>query len=125
MLWRPFGIYLAAAVLAGTTYTLAQDPAAPPATVLRVASATPGHEVRFRGVLLVLGQPMRVVEEATPFEFHSAADLVLGAFERQGQGPLLRLELISTYPEPTVVIAPRVLIGQRVGGVATDFVQGY
>ena len=60
-----------------------------------------------------------------PFEFHSAADLVVGAFERQGQGPLLRLELISTYPEPTVVIAPRVLIGQRVGGVATDFVQGY
>jgi hypothetical protein len=125
MLWRPFGIYLAAAVLVGTTDTLAQDSAAPPATVLRVASATPGHEVRFRGVLLVLGQPMRVVEEATPFELHSAADLVLGAFERQGQGPLLRLELISTYPEPAVVIAPRVLIGQRVGGVATEFLQGY
>jgi hypothetical protein len=125
MLWRPFGIYLAAAVLVGATDTQSQDPVAPPATVLRVASATPGHEVRFRGVLLVLGQPMLVIEQATPFEFHPAADLVLGAFERQGQGPLLRLELISPSPEPTVVIAPRVLIGQRVGGVATDFVQGY
>jgi hypothetical protein len=125
MFWRAFGIQLTTAVLVGTTNTLAQDHSTPSGTVLRVASATPGHEVPFRGVLLVLGQPMRIVDEVTPFEFRSEGALVLGAFEGQGEGPLLRLELTSNYPEPAVITAPRVMVGQQVGGVATEFVQGY
>ena len=50
---------------------------------------------------------------------------MLGAFEPQGRGPLLRLELISDYPRPAVVTAPRVMVGRGIGGVATEFVQGY
>ena len=38
---------------------------------------------------------------------------------------LLRLELISNFPVPAAVTVPRVMAGQRVGGVATEFVQGY
>jgi hypothetical protein len=49
---------------------------------------------------------------------------VLGAFEPQERGPLLRLELISNFPVPAAVTAPGVMAGQRVGGVATEFVQG-
>jgi hypothetical protein len=117
---------LTSAMLLGANPVAVADPvAAWPAAVLRVTSGTPGHEVRFRGVLLVLGQPMRVIEQATPFQFQSEGDLVLGAFEPQEQGPLLRLELISNFPVPAAVTAPRVMAGQRVGGVATEFVQGY
>jgi hypothetical protein len=117
---------LAALTLLGASPDEAADPvAAWPAAVLRVTSGTPGHEVRFRGVLLVLGQPMQVIEQATPFQFQSKGELVLGAFEPQEQGPLLRLELISNFPVPAAVTAPRVMVGQRVGGVATEFVQGY
>jgi hypothetical protein len=68
---------------------------------------------------------MRVIEQATPFQFQSEGALVLGAFEPQEQGPLPRLELISNFPVPAAVTAPRVMVGQRVGGVATEFVQGY
>ena len=68
---------------------------------------------------------MQVVEQATPFQFESEGALVLGAFEPQEQGPLLRLELISNFPVPAAVTAPREMVGQRVGGVATEFVQGY
>jgi hypothetical protein len=115
----------AATLLGASPVAVADRVAAWPAAVLRITSGTPGHEVRFRGVLLVLGQPMRVIEEATPFQFQSDGDLVLGAFEPQEQGPLLRLELISNFPVPAAVTAPRVMAGQRVGGVATEFVQGY
>jgi hypothetical protein len=94
-------------------------------TVVRVTSGTPGHEVRFRGVLLVLGQPMRLVEETTPYELRSDRELVLGAFEPTGTPAMLRLELISEMPAPAVITAPRVIVGQRLGGVATEFVQGY
>jgi hypothetical protein len=122
----PFRMLLASAALLGARPAVVADAVAPwPTAVLRVTSGTPGHEVRFRGVLLVLGQPMRVIEQATPFEFQSEGALVLGAFEPQEQGPLLRLELISNFPEPAAVTAPRVMVGQRVGGVATEFVQGY
>jgi hypothetical protein len=38
---------------------------------------------------------------------------------------MLRLELVSDTPEPAVVIVPRVMVGHRIGGVATEFVQGY
>ena len=119
----PFRVLLTAATLLGASPVVEADPV--PATVLRVTSGTPGHEVRFRGVLLVLGRPMRVIEQATPFQFQSEGELVLGAFEPQERGPLLRLELISNFPEPAAVTAPRVMVGQRVGGVATEFVQGY
>jgi hypothetical protein len=125
MIWRRLSIQLTTAALVGTTIALAQNHAAPSAIVFRVVSATPGHEVRFRGVLLMLGQPMQVIEDVTPFEVRAEGDLVLGAFERHQDGPLLRLEMASDYPEPTVVTAPRVMVGQRIGGVATDFVQGY
>jgi hypothetical protein len=95
------------------------------ATVVRVGSGTPGHEVGIRGVMLVLGQPMQVVEHTTPFEFRADGPLVFAAFEPFHSGAMLRLELISDTPEPAVVTAPRVMVGQRIGGVATEFVQGY
>jgi len=98
---------LASVALLGAGPAEVADPvAAWPAAILRVTSGTLGHEVRFRGVLLVLGQPMQVSEQATPL-------------------PLLRLELTSNFPVPAAVTAPRVMVGQRVGGVATEFVQGY
>jgi hypothetical protein len=121
-----FRMLLTVAALLGASPDVVADPVASwPTAVLRVTSGTPGHEVRFRGVLLVLGQPMRVIEQATPFQFQAEGALVLGAFEPQEQGPLLRLELISNFPVPAAVTAPRVMAGQRVGGVATEFVQGY
>jgi hypothetical protein len=121
-----FRMLLTSAALLGASPAVVADRVAPwPSAILRVTSGTPGHEVRFRGVLLVLGQPMQVVEQATPFQFESEGAPVLGAFEPQEQGPLLRLELISNFPVPAAVTAPRVMVGQRVGGVATEFVQGY
>jgi hypothetical protein len=100
-----------------------QRPAA--ATVVRVSSGTPGHEVGIRGVMLVLGQPMQVVEHTTPFEFRADRPLVFAAFEPARSEVMLRLELMSDTPERAVVTAPRVMVGQRIGGVATEFVQGY
>jgi hypothetical protein len=94
-------------------------------TVVRVSSGTPGHEVGVRGVMLVLGQPMQVVEHTTPFEFRADRPLVFAAFEPAHSAVMLRLELISDTPERAVVTAPRVMVGQRIGGVATEFVQGY
>ena len=41
------------------------------AVVVRVTSATPGHEVRVQGVLLIASGSMRVVRQSTPFEFRS------------------------------------------------------
>jgi hypothetical protein len=96
-----------------------------PATVVRVSSGTPGHEVRVRGVLLVVGRPMRVVEQPTPFEYRSDRPLVFAAFEPTDRETMIRLELLSQTPEPAVITAPRVLVGQRIGGVASEFVQGY
>jgi hypothetical protein len=96
-----------------------------PATVVRVSSGTPGHEVDVRGVMLVLGEPMQLVEHTTPFEFRADLPLVFAAFEPASSEVMLRLELISDTPEPAVVTAPRVMVGQRIGGVATEFVQGY
>ena len=101
-----------------------QHTAATP-TVVRVSSATPGREVRVHGVLLVQGRAMQVVERATPFEVRANRALVFAAFEPSGSAALLRLELTSDTPEPAVVTAPRVMVGRQIGGVATEFVQGY
>jgi hypothetical protein len=116
---------LITAGLAAGTMVWASARAAPSSAVLRVTSGAPGHEVRFRGVLLVPGQPMRVIEQTTPYELRATGDLVLAAFEPAVAGPLLRLEWISDYPVPAVITSPRVMVGRRVGGVATEFVQGY
>lgn len=116
------GIFL---TLIGATLVEASARHGSSPTVVRVTSGTPGHEVRFRGVLLVLGHPMRLVEETTPYEFRSDRELVLGAFEPTGTPAMLRLELISETPAPAIITAPRVIVGQQLGGVATEFVQGY
>jgi hypothetical protein len=115
------GIFI---TLVGATLVWASARTGSSPTLVRVTSGTPGHEIRFRGVLLVLGQPMRLVEQTTPFEFRSDRELVLGAFE-PGPPAMLRLELVSETPAPAAVTAPRVIVGQRLGGVATEFVQGY
>jgi hypothetical protein len=113
--------------LAAATLAFASKPSSMPASgeLLRVTSGTPGHEVIFRGVLLVAGEPMRIVEQSTPFEFRPNGELTLGAFEPRVEGVTLRLELQTDAPEPAGVTAPRVMVGVRIGGVATDFVQGY
>jgi hypothetical protein len=117
-------LLISAGLVAGT---LAPAPSrvAPSPAVLRVTSGVPGHEVRFRGVLLVPGEPMRVIERTTPYELRATDDLVLGAFGPEVPGPMLRLEWISDFPVPAVITSPRVMVGRRVGGVATEFVQGY
>jgi hypothetical protein len=116
------GIFI---TLVGATLVWASARTGSSPTLVRVTSGTPGHEIRFRGVLLVLRQPMRLVEQTTPFEFRSDRELVLGAFEPAGPPAMLRLELVSETPAPAAVTAPRVIVGQRLGGVATEFVQGY
>jgi hypothetical protein len=124
---RSFLGLFAAVALAGATIAPAVNEASTPAdpSVLRVTSGTAGHSVPFRAVLLRSGQPMRVVEETTPFELPSAAELTFAAFEALEPAATLRLELVSLTPERAVVIAPRVMIGRRIGGVAAEFVQGY
>jgi hypothetical protein len=114
------GLLVAGAAEKGT------DAAPESAVVVRVTSATPGHEIRIRGVLLQAGGSMRVVRQRTPFEYRSREGrLVFAAFEPADSVALLRLELRSATPEPAIITAPRVMMGQRVGGVATEFVQGY
>jgi hypothetical protein len=49
--------------------------------------------------------------DLTDAPFRSEGELVLGAFEPQEQGPLLRLELISNFPVPAAITAPRVMAG--------------
>lgn len=113
--------------LGGATAALARNQvSAPPgAGLLRVTSGTPGHEVAVRGVLLLAGYPMRIVEQSTPFEYRSGGGLTFAAFEAVEKPAILTLELRSATVEPAVVTAPRVMIGRRIGGVATEFVQGY
>jgi hypothetical protein len=45
---------------------------------------------------------------------------MFAAFEPAGPEGMLRLELISDTPEPAVVTARRVMVGHRIGGVATE-----
>ena len=121
-----FGI-VAAVTLGGATAMLVRDEIAPPAAVsmLRVTSGTPGVEVAVRGVLLLAGHPMRLVEQSTPFELRSETGLTFAAFEAVERPAMLTLKLTSETAEPAVVTAPRVMVGRRIGGVATEFVQGY
>jgi hypothetical protein len=118
-------LILAALITVAGTSALRASGQGSTRTIVRVSSATPGQEVRIQGVLLVHGRPMRVVEQATPFEFRADRPLVFAAFEPASPGPLLRLELTSDTPEPAAVTAPRVMVGRQIGGVATEFVQGY
>jgi hypothetical protein len=74
---------------------------------------------------LVADQPMCLVERSTPFESHSSGELTLAASEPQVAGVTLRLELQTDAREPAGVTAPWVMVGVRISGVATDFVQGY
>jgi hypothetical protein len=67
---------------------------------------------------------MRLMKTDHPFELWSDRELVLGAFEPAGPPAMLRLKLLSETPAPAAVTAPRVIVGQRPGGVATEF-QGY
>jgi hypothetical protein len=122
-----FLLGLIAAVTLGEATAAPSRDNSPPLglSLLRVTSGIPGHEVRVRGVLLLAGQPMRLVEQSTPFEFRSEAEMTFAAFEPVGAAATLTLELVSATPEPAVVTAPRVMAGQRIGGVATEFVQGY
>jgi hypothetical protein len=58
--------FIAAVTLGGATAAFARDAVVTSTgvTVLRVTSGTPGLKVRFRGVLLLAGQPMRLVEQS-------------------------------------------------------------
>jgi hypothetical protein len=126
MLSRSLLGLIAAVTLGGATAAPSRGAhTLPGLNVLRVTSGTPGHEVRVRGVLLLAGQPMRLVEQSTPFEFRSDGELAFAAFEPVGMTATLTLELVSSVPEPAMVTAPRVMVGRRIGGVASEFVQGY
>lgn len=96
-----------------------------PTTLLRISSAALGLEVRFRGILLLPGEPMRVVELRTPMVIRTKAPLILAAFEPLEAGAILRLDYVGDDTIPTTVVAPRVMVGRAVGGATTAFVQGY
>jgi hypothetical protein len=92
---------------------------------LRVTSAIPGRQVPLRGVVLIAGEPMRLVEQPTPFELKADARVALAAFEPQDSADTLTLEMHSGTPASAKVTAHRVMMGHQIGGAATDFVQGY
>ena len=125
MRWRFIVLLVSLALGATIVEAMNVSAARGSSTFVRVTSGTPGHEVPPRGVVLVLGEPMQVVTQTTPYEVHSESRLVFAAFEAAGPEAMLRLELTSDEPEPAVVTAPRVMVGRRIGGVATEFVQGY
>ena len=124
MSWRfPMGL-LASATLLGADGSDAVMSAGRDA-VVHLSSTRPGREVRFQGVMLVAGRPMRVIEGVTPFEWRSDRPLIFAAFEPTGADSLLRLTLRSDTPEPAIVTGARVMVGRRIGGVAEEFVQPY
>lgn len=94
-------------------------------TVIKISSAALGLEVRIRGILLMPGEPMRVVELRTPTEIRAKTPLILAAFEPLEAGAILRLDYMGDDTIPTTVVAPRVMVGRAVGGASTAFVQGY
>ena len=69
-------------------------------------------------------RPMEMIEKSTPYEFRADSDLAFAAFEAAESG-MLRLEVVSATPESAVIMGARVMVGHRIGGVATEFVQGY
>jgi hypothetical protein len=126
MLWQySMGLLIAGALLGAGGVDWTASTGRDDDTVLHLSSSLPGREVRFQGVILVVGQPMRVVQGTTPFQWHADRPLVFAAFEPTIPDSLLRLTLESDTPEPAVVTGPRVLVGRRIGGVATEFVQPY
>jgi hypothetical protein len=121
------GVLFAALTLGVTPRLVPKAPYDPieSTTLVKVSSVTLGLEVRFRGILLLPGEPMRVVEMRTPAVIRTEGPLVLGAFEPLEKGAILRLDYLVGDTIPTTVMAPRVMVGRSVGGSATAFVQGY
>ena len=89
---------MAAVTLSGASASQSRDVSTSSGvSVLRVTSGTPGHNVPFRGVLLLAGQPMRLVEQSTPFELRSERELTFAAFEPVEPAATLTLELVSRF----------------------------
>jgi hypothetical protein len=122
---RSIALASAVTLIAAATTGATPRNDAPANTVFRLISGTPGLEVPVRGVLLVQDEPMQVIQRTTPFELRSDRRLVFAAFEPAATETMLRLEMVSGDAEPAKVTAPRVMVGRRIGGVASEFVQGY
>lgn len=90
-----------------------------------LTSPAPGHQVRFRGIVLLPDRPMRLLNGITPFEIRVPDDVVLGAFEAEDSAATLTLDYDFGVPPDARTTSHRVMMGQAVGGVATAFVQRY
>jgi hypothetical protein len=69
--------------------------------------------IRFRGAVMFQEGGLRMVEGQTPFEVSGGGGVALGVFERQGDGPEIRVEL-STGKGTATGTAGRVIVGSDV-----------
>ena len=77
--------------------------------VIKVTS-TGDRAIRFRGAVMFQEGGLQIVEGETPFEVRGRGGVALGVFERQGDGPEIRVEL-STGQGTASGSAGRVIVG--------------
>ena len=77
-----------------------------------VTSAGDGA-IRFRGAVMFQEGGLQIFEGQTPFEVRGPGGVALGVFERQGDGPEIRVEL-STGQGTASGAAGRVIVGSDV-----------
>jgi hypothetical protein len=69
--------------------------------------------IRFRGAVMFQEGGLQLVEGQTPFEVRGRGGVALGVFERQGDGPEIRVELSSGQGTASGT-AGRVIVGHDV-----------
>ena len=79
---------------------------------VRVTSAGE-RAIRFRGAVMFQEGGLQLVEGQTPFEVRGRGGVALGVFERQGDGPEIRVEL-STGQGTASGTAGRVIVGNDI-----------
>jgi hypothetical protein len=80
--------------------------------VVKVTAAG-DRAIRFHGALMFQQGDLQIVEGQTPFEVRGRGGVALGVFERQGDGPEIRVEL-STGQGTASGTAARVIVGHDV-----------
>ena len=69
--------------------------------------------IRFKGAVMFQEGGLQMIEGQTPFEVRGRGGLALGMFERQGDGPEIKVEL-STGQGTSSGTAGRVIVGSDV-----------
>jgi hypothetical protein len=86
--------------------------------VVRVTSAGE-RPIHFRGAVMFHEGGLQLVDGLTPFELRGRGGVALAVFDRQGDGPEIRVEL-STGQSTAIGTAGRVIVGHDVArGVST------